>query len=210
MTGAITNLDTKVSVPGVTVDADSGKHRAITDAQGRWTIPQLPKFRPFTPTLSANDFVTITWQEYILLGDFDRGGFELAPLSRAQASRGRIADYDPNKGVQHFTLVNLGNCDDPSGGTVVVPPGSSARVKYFKDGRLSDAPSISAHDDPQVYFYNVDLDKPLEYELVHPTCKLVPFPVKVGNVIYTGKMPVEAAGRLDGPLNGSFSRIFVR
>ncbi|WP_394835981.1 hypothetical protein LVJ94_03625 [Pendulispora rubella] len=210
MTGAITNLDTKIPVTGVTVDAGFGNHRTVTDAQGAWTISRLPRFLPFTPELSADAFVHITLQEYVLLGDFARGGFELAPLARAQTSRGRLADYDPTKGVQHFTLINRGDCEDPSGGTIVVPPGSSAHVKYFKGGRLSDEPSISAHEDPQVYFYNVDLDKPLEYELVHPTCKLVPFPVKVGNVIYTGKMPVEAGGRLDGPLNGSFSRIFVR
>ncbi|WP_394824986.1 hypothetical protein [Pendulispora albinea] len=210
MSGVITNLDTKVAVPGVTVDAGLGNHRAVTDARGAWTIARLPKLVPFTPTLSADDFVTITLQEYILLGDFDRGGFELAPAARATASRGRLPDYDPAKGVQHFTLINTGNCSDPSGATIVLPPGSSARVKYFKEGRLSDAPSISANEDPQVYFYNVDLDKAFDYELVHPTCKLVPFPVKMGNVIYTGAMKVEAGGRLDGALHGSFSRIFVR
>jgi len=210
MTGLITNLDTKASVPGVTVNADFGNHSTVTDALGAWSLSRLPKFIPFTPTVAADGFVRITLQEYVLLGDFDRGGFELAPEARAATSRGRLSDYDPTKGVQHFTLINTGHCEDPSGATIAVPPGSSARVKYFKNGRLSDEPSISSNEDPQVYFYNVDLDEPFEYELVHPTCKVVPFPVRVGNVVYTGKLTVEPGGRLDGTLHGSFSRIFVR
>jgi hypothetical protein len=140
-----------------------------------------------------NGYINVHLPEEISEADNDRHDLPLPDLQTFQLGQYAQRGYDLTKASISIAVYALPPCAGTEGTTlkVVSPPGAS--VEYFQASFPSAAVTATvAGEIPAVSVYNLDPGAEFVFELTHPTCKQVPWPVKVGSLTFTGKVTTEA------------------
>lgn len=188
--GVVFSYDTGAPLIGVTVTENGTS--TTTDSTGAWSIP-LPAGVPGRVTLRANGYVTGYFFEEIFDGDNDRGKIPILSSSTFQLSQAALAGYDATLASISIDTRTLPSCASVDGAVVTVVSPAGTSLTYFRGGLPNrSAMSVNAGERPALSVYNVPLHTDLELAVRHPTCKMAPFPVKVGAATYTGKVDTAA------------------
>jgi hypothetical protein len=189
-TGRVLDFATKQPVAGATISA--GGQTAITDATGAYSF-KVRSGLPFTMSVTGSNRASMFFQERSLDADVDDGSVLSVDEPTANLLRGALDGYDRSLGSISTKVIVTGACASNEGATVSVSPAGAAKIVYFRNGLPSASQtSIATNELPSAVIYNLQPGVPVTLSVLHPSCKQIPFPVKQGNVEYTGALRVEA------------------
>ena len=188
--GRVIDFGTKKALSGATIAANG--QTATTGADGKWSL-SFPIGTPVRPRISLDGYVVVHLPEEMSDADNDRADLPIPDLMTFQLAQFAQRGYDLTKASISVAVDKMPSCMSTGGATlkVISPPGAS--VEYFSAGfPTTTASAIVDGEVPAVTVYNLEPGVELVFELSHPTCKQVPYPVKVGSMTITGKVTTEA------------------
>ena len=231
-TGQIVGFGGGNGIPGVTVTAAGSS--TTTDTNGKYTLT-VPGNTAYSMQASDQDagYVTLDEQEWMLLGNADRGKTSFVPGYLEQALQGALPSTPvANLAVLSVIVEATGACtpdaggSDVTGATISVPglvsgdAGADAStggpvIVYFSGGFPSGtATSVTAGQVPSALVYNLPTAAAFnQVTVTHPTCKQASFPIadpSAPNIQYTGNVKLEASQPSTGTYLVSNIRVFLQ
>lgn len=213
--GQVIDLLAKTGIANATIDFGNGI-TTTSDGSGNYTL-QIAQNTPYSMTVTADTYTKLQEQEWFLTGDYDAKTTSIVPASLNAIVSSGLPGYDTTKvalglGVYYNNGVDytLGNCKDNAGATIAIDPPTAGTLVYFGTGHtpVSGATSVqSGAINPSALLYNLDPNAAPPTITVTPpaNCTVVPYPLTIGTLTYTGKYKLLPSG-----VNGqSFFRTFM-
>jgi hypothetical protein len=230
-TGHIVDFTTKAGLAGVTVS--DGTNSATSDSKGNYTLA-VAKNTPYTMQISNTAYLTLDEQEWMLLGDANRGDTS-AVSNTTESLLKSILQPQPQATLAVLSIQvqamnpDAGACTSATGATISVPglpdpdagagdggSGSGPHLVYFQGGFPSAAAtSVTDGELPSAIVYDLPVSASYSQVTVTPPagCTVKAFPVadpKEPNIQYTGNVTLEARSPAAGENVASFMRVFIQ
>lgn len=191
-TGRIVALGSEFPVESaeVTALADDGETEiasAITAADGSYALDVAPE-RPFTMRIAAPEHVTTFEQETWLGQDHDRKKTLLLPRITGQFIIDLLGARDPKKGICAVNVLPTDACPDVTGATLEIVPGDGSKVVYVRGRLPSKEPWVDGTAETSAIVYDLPPNRFAVVRVAHPSCAAWRFPVKTGELRYTGRV----------------------
>ena len=189
-----------VTNPVITV----GSKSVTGNADGMYEII-VPKNKPYSMSVTAEDHWKLNEQEWILKTDFvDRMDTALLSTSIANVLATLLPPRDKAKGILVVHVAPLPPCASEAGSVISIAPAGSAKITYFSGGKPDKTvTSAVAGESFSAAITDVEPGINVVVKADSPTCELVAFPVDYQGVTYTGNQKAEAGNVL------SYLRVFV-
>ncbi len=188
--GRALDYGTMKPMAGVTITENGGT--ATTGADGKWSF-NVPMGTPMRPKLTLGGYINVHLPEALLNADNDRLDVPMPDLSTFMLGQFAQKGYDVTKASVSVVVYALPPCTSAEGGTLSVVSPAGASVEYFNASfPTTTVSAIVAGQTPAVTVYNLPPGVDFVFQLSHPTCKQLPYPVTVGTRTYTGKVTTEA------------------
>jgi hypothetical protein len=177
--GVMVDYESLFPVKGLTV-TDNGQ-TATTDANGNWSLQ---------PTVTSSTYSRLLFPDSTAVSaDIDFSTVVIPDLSTYSLEESVLGN-DTTKALVHIVVVTQPSCASAVGGTLSVTSPSGARVEYFGTASTPDEQVTSfqavAAGRPVAVIFNIDPSATLSFQISHPTCTQVPFPVTYGGRQYPG------------------------
>jgi hypothetical protein len=231
--GVLENL-LNMPAPAKNITTSALGQTTTDDANGNWGLT-LPLNQPFSQLFTSPGYATLTEQEAILLGDYNRGATLLPDNGTVTmlASFLTTPAYDSTLGVLSVAAVpNKTTCMSEDGGMITVSPAGNSKVVYVRSGiPSSTATTIAKGSFPSAIAYNLPTGVNLTVTFSYPAagdggagdggtggCTQMAWPVPGAdatsglptdmNLKYTGN--VQTIGGPTGQGATSFIRLFLQ
>ena len=192
--GVMLDYFTLKPVAGAVVSANGAT--ATTDANGVWSVT-VPGASALTPSVTAPSYSKLFFPETVpASADMDFGSSVMGTSNAFQFEQSGLGSA-PSKGIVQIVLRAPASCGSAAGGTIKVLSPAGASAVYFDANGLPDT-SLTAFEAvpvprPVAVIYDITPGSQLKLQVVHPTCKLVPFPLLAEGRTYTGQTIINGA-----------------
>jgi hypothetical protein len=188
--GHVIDFVTKAPVAGATVKA--GDQTVTTASDGAYSFSMAPGV-PFSMSITGANRATTVFQERALLADVDDGAVNSVDEPSAKLLRSALPGYDESLGSISAFVISQGKCPTSDGATIAVSPAGAAKIVYFENGLPSATrTTVSQNELPSAVIYNVQPGADVTLSVTKDSCEQQAYPLQVGNIEYTGGIPVQA------------------
>jgi hypothetical protein len=166
-----------------------GANTTTTDANGNWVLP-APMGTDLAPMVTGPGYSTLHLATARAAGtDVDYGAIPI-PDTSSFALELSLLGADSSKALVQIIVVPTGACTSVAGGTLTVTSPSDAKVAYFATS--SNLPTAAQFGNtvanrPVAVVYDIDPEKPLTVQMIHPTCKLAASGTAAKGAAYNGE-----------------------